>query len=65
MVGGATALALACQVRRAGDNVGALMIRIGLGGIVYHTTVINYNREPPKPHSKSYSPYIRALDLEA
>ena len=27
-----------------GSNVGALMIRIGFGGILYH----NSNKEPPK-----------------
>ena len=28
-------------------NIGALIIRIGFGGIIYY----NYNKEPPKPYS--------------
>ena len=34
-------------------NVGALMIRIGFGGILYY----NCNTEPPKPYSNYSGPY--------
>ena len=29
------------------SDVGALIVRIGLGGIVYY----NHRKEPPKPHA--------------
>ena len=34
-------------------NIGALIIRVGFGGILYY----NYNKEPPKPYSNYYGPY--------
>ena len=34
--------------RKETCNVGALIIRIGFGGIVYY----NYKKEPPEPYSK-------------
>ena len=34
--------------RKETCNVGALIIRIGFGGIVYYNY---YNKEPPKPRS--------------
>ena len=34
------------------DIIGALIIRIGLGGILYY----NYSRESPKPYSNYYRP---------
>ena len=36
-------------------NVGALIVRIGFGGILYYN---KYNEEPPKPYSKYLGPYI-------
>ena len=36
-------------------NVGALIIRVGFGGILYY----NYNKEPPKPYSNYEGPYSR------
>ena len=35
-------------------NIGALIIRIGFGGIVYY----NYNKEPPKPYSTDQGSYM-------
>ena len=39
-----------------GSNLGALIIRIGFGGTFYY----NYNKEPPRPYSNYYGPYMRA-----
>ena len=38
------------------NNIGALIIRLGFGGILYYNH--NHNKEPPKPYSNYYGLYF-------
>ena len=42
------------------NNIGALIFRIGFGGISYSIII---NKEPPKPYSNYYGPYIRGSEV--
>ena len=42
------------------NSIGALIFRIGFGGISYSIII---NKEPPKPYSIYYGPYIRVQRL--